>query len=257
LYTEAGLCPAFFVFPHMIITFTDFGSSGPYLGQMKAALYSHAPDEPVFDLFTDLTPYDVEGAAYLLAAYSTAFPAGSLFLAVVDPGVGSQRAAVVVQADGRWFVGPGNGLFNVIGQRASSLRCWEIDWKPESLSASFHGRDLFAPVAARIALGAEVPGKEMDAALCLDESWPADLMRVVYVDRYGNLITGLRAESVGQSAILTCGGRELMRRRTFSDVPPGSVFWYENSNGLVEIAVNQGRAADVLGLGVGAPIAVV
>jgi S-adenosylmethionine hydrolase len=86
-----------------------------------------------------------------LAAYAAWFPAGTVFLCVVDPGVGSERPAIIVEADGRWYVGPGNGLFEILQRRAERTRCWEIDWKPERISASFHGRDLFAPVAATLA----------------------------------------------------------------------------------------------------------
>lgn len=235
----------------MIVIATDFGCEGPYLGQMKAVLMREAPTVPVINLFCDLPAYDIEAAAYLLAAYVEEFPEGTVFLCVVDPGVGGARRAAAVQADGRWYVGPDNGLFNVIAARAKQLRWWDITWRPERLSQSFHGRDLFAPVAARIARREPVPGAAVDPAARLLRGWPADLFRIVYVDHYGNLMTGIRADGMNETHMVKAGGVRLARAGTFSEVPPGTAFWYANANGLLEIAVNQGRACDVLGLTVG------
>src|SRR5215471_3050 len=132
----------------MIVLFTDFGLQGPYTGQMKAVLQQMAPGISIIDLFADAPAGNPKGAAYLLAAYAQWFAAGTTFLCVVDPGVGGTRPPVVVEADDRWYVGPGNGLFELIARRAAKTRSWDIDLKPQRLSASFHGRDLFAPVAA-------------------------------------------------------------------------------------------------------------
>jgi len=241
----------------MIVLVTDFGLEGPYVGQMKAVLYREAPGIPVVDLFSDLAPFDPRGAAYLLGAYALAFPSGSVFLGVVDPGVGSRRRAVVVEADGRWYVGPDNGLFALVARRAAAARWWHITWQPERLSESFHGRDLFAPVAARVARGESVPGEAADPAAAVGSDWPEELARVAYVDRFGNAITGVRAAGVQAGARIRAGGRLLSRARTFSEAAPGEGFWYENSNGLVELAVNQGRADRDLGVALGAPVEVV
>ena len=137
----------------MIALFTDFGLEGPYTGQVKAVLHRMAPGVQVIDLFADAPMGDPKASAYLLAAYAPWFPEGTVFLCVVDPGVGGERPAVVVEADGRVFVGPGGGLFELVRRRADTTRTVEIVWRPEPLSASFHGRDLFAPVAAMIARG--------------------------------------------------------------------------------------------------------
>jgi S-adenosylmethionine hydrolase len=236
----------------VIALFTDFGLDGPYTGQMKAVLARDAPGVPVIDLFADAPAGDAMSGAYLLAAYAAWWPAGTVFLCVIDPGVGSDRAAVIVQADGRWFVGPDNGLFELIARRATALRSWEITWRPASLSASFHGRDLFAPVAAMLANNESPPGTER--ALGRRPDWPDDLLRVVYIDHYGNAITGLRASSLPPAARLTVGGRTLPHARVFADMPEGESFWYENSNGLAEIAVNRGRANLLLSIRVGTVI---
>jgi S-adenosyl-L-methionine hydrolase (adenosine-forming) len=118
----------------MILLCTDFGLAGPYVGQVKAVLARKAPGVPVIDLFADLPPFRPQLAAYLLAAYGEAFEAGDIILAVVDPGVGSARAALALEADGRWYVGPDNGLFEIVLRRARATRCWAIEWRPTDLS---------------------------------------------------------------------------------------------------------------------------
>ncbi len=241
----------------MIVLFSDFGPSGPYVGQVKAVLARAAPEVPVVDLFADAPAHDVEAAAYLLAAYAPSFDEGDVFVCVVDPGVGTDsREPAVVRADGRFFVGPDNGLFNVVGLRARALARWEIAWRPARLSPSFHGRDLFAPVAARLARGHMVPGVRVEAATRIRPGWPEDLARIVYIDRFGNAVAGLRAETLEPGAAIEVGGQALSFARTFGAAAEGAAFWYENANGLVEIAVDRGRAADVLGLGLGDPVTV-
>jgi S-adenosylmethionine hydrolase len=241
----------------MIALFTDFGLNGPYTGQMKAVLHRMAPDTPVVDLFADAPVGNPKASAYLLAAYAPWFPTGTIFLCVVDPGVGGARPAIIVEADGRWYVGPGNGLFELVQRRAATLRRWDIAFTPEQLSASFHGRDLFAPVAAMLARGQAPPGRPRDDDTDRRPDWPDDLGEIVYVDHFGNAMTGLRAAALPREARLKAAGRVLERATTFSDRPSGTAFWYENSNGLAEIAVNQGRACDALGLAIGSAVEVV
>jgi hypothetical protein len=236
----------------MIALFTDFGLAGPYVGQVKAVLHQAAPDVPVIDLFADAPAARPKPAAYLLAAYATWFPSGTVVLAVVDPGVGGARAAAIVEAGGRSYVGPDNGLFELVVRRAGAVRCREVLWRPPKLSASFHGRDLFAPVAAQLAIG-RLP-ESRPTRLLRQPDWPDDLPEIVYIDHYGNAMTGLRAEMMPPGARLSAGGEMLSRARTFSEAPEGTPFWYENGNGLAEIAVNGGRAADALGLGIGSAV---
>ncbi|HEY1259138.1 MAG TPA: SAM-dependent chlorinase/fluorinase [Stellaceae bacterium] len=240
----------------MIVLFTDFGLAGPYIGQVKAVLHREAPGSAVIDLFADLAPGLPKPAAYLLAAYASWFATGTVFVAVVDPGVGGSRGAVVVEADGRIYVGPDNGLFELVLRRAVTSRGWEIAWRPEALSATFHGRDLFAPMAARLRRGDAPETLLRDGQIRRRPEWPDDLPEIVYIDGFGNAITGLRAAMLREGVRLGAGGRKLSRARTFSDVPPGAAFWYENSNGLAEIAVNGGRADRVLGLAIGSPVAI-
>lgn len=235
----------------MIVLFTDFGPSGPYLGQMKAVLYRANPTVPVIDLLSNAPSLDPRASAYLLAAYSRDFPPPAVFLAVIDPGVGGSRAPVALKIDGRWFVGPDNGLFNVVAMRGREVEWWDITWRPSLLSATFHGRDLFAPVAARLAAGEQPLGERREAEARIDRTWPADDRRVIYFDYFGNAITGVRAESAPTLERLSVSGYELSSARTYSDVPRGQAFWYENSSGLIEIAVHGGSACERLGLKIG------
>ena len=245
----------------MIVIFTDFGVSGPYVGQMKAVLLQQAPAVPVVDLFADAPAFEPRFAAYLLAAYVDEFPPGSVFLCVVDPGVGNEsRRPVMVKVDGRWFVGPDNGLFNMVCLRARNphdTQWWEILWRPAKLSNSFHGRDLFAPVAALLASGKLPQDRELDPRQCIDFDWPQDLAKIIYIDAFGNAMTGIRAHAINHDSRITVNNHVLTYARTFSKVPAGSGFWYENSNGLLELAVNQGRADKVFNLHLGDSIVIV
>src|SRR6516165_12683945 len=148
----------------MIVLFTDFGLHGPYTGQMKAVLHQTAPGALVIDHFADAPVGNPKASAYLLAVYASWFPPGTVFLCVVDPGVGGARPAIILEADDRWYVGPGNGLFELVQRRAAKARSWEITWKPERLSASFHGRDLFAPVA-KVKCPTRTPDKSASSPL--------------------------------------------------------------------------------------------
>ena len=240
----------------MIFLFTDFGAEGPYLAQMQAVLAAEAPGVTVLNLLSDAPVGDPRRAAYLLAALSTMLPRDALVLGVVDPGVGGERRPIVVEASGRRFVGPDNGLYSRIAARDPQARTWRIDWRPARLSASFHGRDLFAPVAAGLAAGRDVPMTARPVASLAGDDWPDEVAEIIYADVYGNLYTGLRGDRVADAARLRLGSRVLAHARTFSAVRPGEAFWYRNSCGLVEVAVNGGSARERLGVGVGAAIKV-
>jgi S-adenosylmethionine hydrolase len=237
----------------MLVLFTDYGWSDPYVGQVKAVLARHAHAVPVIDLMHEVPAYNAHAGAHLLAALIEPFPPGCVVLAVVDPGVGTPRETLVAEADGRWYVGPDNGLLSIVAARAAAARYWRIVWRPERLSDSFHGRDLFAPVAAALAKGpfpadllspVDAPTVQFD---------PSDLPRVIYIDHYGNAWTGIRG-GLMQGAQLEVKGRPLPHYRVFAEAPKGEAFWYVNSVGLVEIAANRASAAALLGLGVGDPV---
>ncbi len=242
----------------MIFLFTDFGFEGPYTGQMKAVLHHTAPHIPVFDLFADAPDRRPMEAAYLLAATIGFCPPGAHVLGVVDPGVGSERPPIALWTGSAWFVGPGNGLFEIVHRRARDPRAYVIDWRPERLSVSFHGRDLFAPVIGRLAAGetAEQVGLR-PAEIPRFSEWPDDLPAVIYRDRYGNLMTGLQGTTITRNSRFLLEGVEIPWAETFSAVALGQVFWYVNSSGLVEIAVNGGSAALALSAGPGSRVKII
>ena len=236
----------------MIALFTDFGLSGPYVGQLHAALLRHGAPRDVIHLQHDAPRFNPTASAHLLAAAAHGLPDGTVFVGVIDPGVGTARDPVVVEADGHWYVGPDNGLFDVVSARATAARWWRITRAVEGSSTTFHGRDLFAPVAAALARGEAVPGEPVTAPH--DPDAAADQAEVIHIDGYGNAITGLRPPVDGAAPALSAKGATIRRGTTFADAAPGDALWLVNSMGLVEIAVNRGSAAESLGLSIATPV---
>lgn len=224
------------------------------MGEMRAQLAVLAPGVPVIELFADVPSYQTGAGSFLLAAYNRSFPNDSVFVCVVDPGVGDEtRRPVVLKTGAHWYVGPENGLLDVVARNESVAAYWEILWRPTQLSDSFHGRDLFAPVAARIANGDMLTGgdfKQRDYPLAM-----ADIAResyeIIYIDHFGNLVTGICADDFSADNIVKLNGQVVVYARTFSSVPKGECFWYKNASGLIEIAVSQGDARQRLKAGVG------
>ncbi len=238
----------------MIVLFTDFGLRDAYVGQVKARLAEQAPTERVIDLLHAAPDFNPHAGAHLLAALAPTLPPGSVILAVVDPGVGTPRDAAVLATGGRWFVGPDNGLLSVVAARDADARVWRIDWRPDELSASFHGRDLFAPVAAALA-GGPFPADKLSPVPALHVQFDAgDLPRVIYLDHYGNAWTGVR--NVAANARVSAGGQPFRHAASYGFVDKGEAFWFLNSVGLLELAVNRGSAAATFGLRVGDPVTV-
>jgi S-adenosylmethionine hydrolase len=240
----------------LIHLFTDFGWAGPYVGEMKAVLARSLPGVSLIDLMHDAPAFNSRASAYLLAALGQRFTNGDICLAVVDPGVGdAHRRAIVLDTDGICYVGPDNGLFAVLARRAAVCHCQEILWRPADCSDSFHGRDVFAPVAARLYQGMSVETRSVSPDSLVGMDFPAQLAEVIYIDHYGNAVTGLNAGHYPPGAILTVAGQQLVQARTFSSVAAGEAFWYANSMGLVEIAANQVNVAALLGLSIGSAVA--
>lgn len=188
---------------------------------MKAVLYKQAPGKPIVDLMHDAPTFNPRSAAYLLASLISSFSKETVFLCVVDPGVGSaERKPIIVKADDYWFVGPDNGLFNVIAKRASNLEWWDITWQPDNLSNTFHGRDLFAPVAALLSNGKMYDVKQdpspQDRIL---SDWEDELAEIIFIDNYGNCMTGVRANSINKNTKLEIANCSFARATTFSSVP--------------------------------------
>jgi S-adenosylmethionine hydrolase len=235
----------------MIVLFTDFGSHDPYVGQVKARLAQHAPDQQVVDLLHHAPDYNAHAGAHLLAAFAPTFPTGCVFMCVVDPGVGTEREGVVVMAGGHWFVGPDNGLLSIAAARNGDTKVWRIHWQPDAVSATFHGRDIFAVIAASIAKG-DFPAEKLEEKAKLHVEFDAgDLPRVIYIDHYGNAWSGIRGASLPKATRVVARNGEFQHAESFGFVAKGEGFWFVNSVGLLELAINRGNAAEKLGLKVG------
>lgn len=235
----------------MIVLFTDFGGHDPYVGQVKVRLAQHAPDQQVVDLLHQAPDYNAHAGAHLIAAFAPTFPPGCVFMCVVDPGVGTEREGVVVMAGGHWFVGPDNGLLSIAAARNGDTKVWRIHWQPDAVSATFHGRDIFAVIAALIAKGDFPADKLEEKAKLHVEFDPGDLPRVIYIDHYGNAWSGIRGASLPKATRVVARNGEFQHAQTFGSVAKGEGFWFVNSVGLLELAINRGNAAEKLGLKVG------
>lgn len=239
----------------MIFLFTDFGRRASYMGQMTAVLARAAPEVAMVTLTADAPVFDSYRGAYLLAAEAAIARPGDVVLAVVDPGVGGERTPLAVEADGVWYVAPDNGLTSVVTRRAREAATFAITWRPQRLSATFHGRDLFAPTAAALARGVTA-GLAPVAETGRGADWPDDLDQIVFVDDYGNAMTGRRASTLGADVAIVVPGvaAPLRRLRTFADDADALGFWYANAIGLVEIAARESSAAARFDLAVGTPV---
>ncbi len=240
----------------LIYFFTDFGVEGPYLGQMETAVLEKVPLARVINLMADAPVSNPRASAYLLAALVPRLPQNAILVSVVDPGVGGDRQALLLGAAGRSLIGPDNGLLSVCARLDPSASVYKIPHDKSKLSVSFHGRDLFAPMAARLWREENIPSESIDPATMVGSDWPEVLEEVIYIDHYGNAMTGLQSDHLHDSAQIKLGTHVLRHAHTFSAADIGCSFWYRNSIGLVELAVNQGRVDEQLGVVVGSTLSV-
>ena len=259
----------------VVALLTDFGSRDYYVGAVKGAVLAGCPEASVVDITHELPRHDVAAAAFSLAAAHRSFPAGTVFVAVVDPGVGTERRAVAIEADGYRFVGPDNGIFTLILAEHPKARVREIRnarLLPKEVSATFHARDVFAPVAAHLASGAAIaelgPAVRDPVVFALPavrrlsrSEWEA---AVVDVDGFGNLTTNLSREDLAgilstlggdpTKLVVVVEGVVLPLVRTYADVAEGEPCALMGSSGRLEIAVHRDSAARLLGAPKGAPV---
>jgi S-adenosylmethionine hydrolase len=261
--------------PNGIITLTtDFGLVDSYVGAMKGVILSIAPATQLVDITHDVGPQDTHQAAYLVQSFYSYFPAGTIHLVVVDPGVGSERRAIALSTPQAVFVAPDNGVLTYVWR--SALERWgpeacevvdlaEQRFWLQPLSSTFHGRDIFAPVAAHIARGTppSALGPRLPRLTEAELEQPTRgrtgglVGRIIHVDHFGNCITNITSRHLEQAGLdehLTVqiiDQRISRLRRTFADVPVGALIALIGSNDRLELAVRNGSAAQSLGVGIG------
>jgi S-adenosylmethionine hydrolase len=256
------------VSPRPLITLlTDFGRGDAYVASMKGVILSLNPAAMLVDLSHEVPPQDIRAGAFILAEAAAYFPPGTIHLAVVDPGVGSGRRALAARCQGHYWVGPDNGLFHLSFSRASELTVVSLEnpqyFRPQ-VSATFHGRDIFAPVAAHLSLGVDLErfGPRITDPVSLGFPEPvftreAIKGEIIYVDRFGNLVSNvgageLTAWSGGRTLSLRAGSLNLRGlARTYTDAAPGEFLALTGSHGFLEIACARDSAARKLKAGVG------
>jgi len=256
----------------IITLLTDFGERDGYVGAMKGVILSANPAARIVDISHDTPRQDVLAGAIVLANATRWFPPGCIHTAVVDPGVGSRRRAIAAVCGQATYVLPDNGLITLVHRRDPIREAYAIEdehFRLAELSGTFHGRDLFAPAAARLSLGVppSAAGPKIADPMLLDLPFPEldpaggwARGQILYVDIYGNLISNIPNEAIvapPQAQTLRIGSQTLQGlRRTYSDVPPGEALFLAGSSGHVEVAVREGDAASYFQTAVGAGISV-
>ncbi len=245
---------------NIITLTTDFGLRDHYVGVMKGVMLSVNENANPVDITHCIDSHDIRAASFVIGNSYRYFPEKTVHLAVVDPGVGSERRPLAVSADGHFFVGPDNGVFSSVIRSCEDFCAREIknsDYLLKEISSTFHGRDIFAPVAAHLSLG--VSFSEIGPQVQNPEVLPSDGYSingnevrgtVVYTDKFGNLVTSIPTEAVGggAGASVSVGGKRVAGiSESYSSVEPGEILAVGGSCGYIEISVNQGRACDIFG----------
>ena len=254
---------------NLVALFTDFGPSDPYVAQLKGSIKTIAPSAELLDLSHSNAAFDISTASYLLSKSTRTLPPGSIIIAVVDPGVGSSRAGLAVRTQaGRIYLAPDNGILTEVLAREGLADARTLPIATESISSTFHARDLFGPAAARLVNSESFDslGAKAEKILRLPRN-TATVMpnqakgQVLYIDHYGNILTNIPGSElaklkVGQLLTVTIKGKSvsLPFLRTYAEAPADRPFALINSDGEFEIAINQGNAARELGIKVGDPV---
>jgi S-adenosylmethionine hydrolase len=255
--------------------FTDYGWDDPYVAQLKGVMLTINPNARLLDITHTVTPFNVTEGSYLLDQCAEEFPPGTIFVAVVDPQVGTDRDPVLVEtAKGKFYVGPDNGLFTDVVLREGLTKAWKLDrpqfYRPGDVSHTFHGRDIFGPVAAHLAMGTDperlgTPMKTLFSLPDREPSYSANVIsaQVVHLDRFGNVILNLAASSdvaaklkEGTLVRISIGKESYSAPlvKTYGEVDKGRLMLVYGGNGLLEISVNQGSAARQLKVEPGATV---
>ncbi len=248
----------------LIGLFTDYGWDDPYVAQVKGAIATIDPTARILDITHSVTPFNVTEGAYLLDQCATEFPTGTIFVAVVDPQVGTERDPILIlTGKGKYYIGPDNGLFSQVIQGEGLTKAWKLDkplyFRNGVVSRTFHGRDIFGPVAAHLAAGIdpEKMGTPMKTVLSFPSqeaamAGPIISTQVLHIDRFGNVILNLRSDSdlaaklkEGNLVKISIGHENYSAPlvKTYGDIEKGRLLLLYGGNDLLEIAMNQGSAA--------------
>jgi S-adenosyl-L-methionine hydrolase (adenosine-forming) len=250
--------------PPILTLTTDFGLSDHYVGTMKGVILGRCPHCLIVDITHDLPPFSILGAAYAIAQAARFFPPQTIHVVVVDPGVGTVRKPLLVQAGNQIFIAPDNGVLALVLQQHKAATVREIKNRAlwlDSPSETFHGRDVFAPVAASLAAGLAKPEQvgtvlrayEKVSDLQASESEPGIWHGLVLsVDHFGNVITNFPSNTSSTSFTLDVKGQQISAfHKTFGEAPPGLLFAFHGSSGYIEIGMNQQSAAQALEVSLG------
>lgn len=258
--------------PKIITITTDFGLQDHYVGVIKAVMLEISPEATLIDISNEIPPQDVMAGAWVIRNAVEYFPAGTVHLVVVDPGVGTERDPVVLRTGGQFFVGPDNGVFSLLAEE-KPYKAWKLTnsecWRSER-SDTFHGRDIFAPVAAHLANGTdpEKLGSEVEELITYRWARPISDKAgvqgwVVHIDRFGNLVSNIPEkmirETTGDSELKIYVGNTILHKisRSYGFVEEGDPVAYIGSSGMLEVGVNKGDASQLLGVRKGAQISIV
>ncbi len=252
----------------MIVLLTDFGTKDYFVGAMKGAILSINKRANIFDITHQVSPQDIRSASFTLRACYRDFPKKTIFVAVVDPGVGSNRKAILCKTENYFFIAPDNGLLSFVFNGKSDFRVYELTnemFFKHPISKTFHGRDVFAPVAAHLSKGikADKFGSEIQNFKCFKENKPREVSdkkieaEIIHIDHFGNLITNLTQNDLPESFILKINGKKIIKQLSFfAEAAKGELFMIIGSAGFLEVAAVQDSAVNILSAKVGQKITV-
>jgi S-adenosylmethionine hydrolase len=253
----------------IIALLTDFGTQDYFVGAMKGAILSINPHAKIIDITHEISPQDIKSAAFTLCACYRDFPEKTIFVVVVDPGVGSNRKAILVETEKYFFVAPDNGLLSFIFEEARNPRVFGLTNKKyfaDKISRTFHGRDVFAPVAAHLSNGVEPKefGAETKDFVRFEINKPRRISsnlieaEIIHVDRFGNLITNLKAEDLPENFSAEIKGKTIDKLRNFyAEAEAGEIFMIAGSAGFLEIAARENSASKLLNAQSGAKVSMI
>ena len=243
-------------YPIITLT-TDFGTTDYYVGCMKGVILSINPNVNIVDISHEIKPFDIIGCSYFLSSFYKYYPPNTINVVVVDPGVGSSRRPLIIKADDKYFIGPDNGIFSTVLENTDQAEIYHLtnpDYFSKFVSSTFHGRDIFAPVCAYLSLNTHISkfGEKIEDIKLLNNIKPKlsnskIIGKIVYEDRFGNLITNIKEELIINIDKIIIGKVQIDKiSSSYNEVSKGEALAIIGSSGYLEISVNMGSAASVI-----------